>query len=154
MSSSTWLNQLVPLNCIQIPFYVFLLVLFTLPYQCCLFSSNPINNAFRMIEVTLLVMCRNHSFSGDTPEHATRFIALAKVGNMLKHKWLYAFSLMPIDQMKTSDLYQETTDQTDCPYMGTMLQPSLSNKQVNSTLPLYIWFTLQSGNWTNSACFL
>lgn len=98
-------------------------------------------------------MCRNHSFSGDTQEHATRFIALAKVGNTLKQKWLYAFSLTPIDQMKTSDLYQETTDQTDCPYTGTMLQPSLSNKQVNSTLPLYIWFTLQSGNWTNSDCF-
>jgi len=105
-----------------------------------------------MIKVTLLGMCRNHSFSGDTPEHATRFVALAKVGNTLKHKWLYAFSLTPIDQMRTSDLYQETTDQTDCPYTGTMLQPSLSNKQVNSTLPLYIWFTLQSGNWTSSDC--
>jgi hypothetical protein len=81
-------------------------------------------------------MCRNHSFSGDTPGHATRFIALAKVGNTLKHKWLYAFSLTPIDQMSASDLYQETTDQTDCPYTGTMLQPSLSNKQVNTTLPV------------------
>lgn len=80
---------------------------------------------------------RNHSFSGDIPEHATRFIALAKVGNTLKHKWLYAFNLTPIDQMSTSDLYQETTDQTDCPYTGTMLQPSLSHKQVRQ--PQYFY---------------
>jgi hypothetical protein len=80
---------------------------------------------------------RNHSFSGDTPEHATRFIALAKVGNTLKHKWLYAFSLTPTDQMKTSDLYQETTDQTDCPYTGTMLQPTLSSKQVRHSQYFY-----------------
>jgi hypothetical protein len=76
-------------------------------------------------------MHRNHSFSGDTAEHATRFIALAKVGNSLKQKWLYAFSLAPIDQMRVSDLYQETTDQTDCPYTSGMLEPSLSKKQVN-----------------------
>jgi hypothetical protein len=75
-------------------------------------------------------MCRNHSFSGNTQEHATRFIALAKVGNTLKHKWLYAFSLAPIGQMRATDLYQETTDQTDCPYTGNLLQPSLSKKQV------------------------
>lgn len=80
---------------------------------------------------------RNHSFSGDTPEHATRFISLAKVDNLQKHKWLYAFTLVPIDQMRTSELYQETTDQTDCPYTGTMLQPSLSNKQVRHTQYFY-----------------
>lgn len=76
-------------------------------------------------------MRRNHSFSGDTLEHATRFIGLAKVGNSLKQKWLYAFSLLPVDEMKASHLYQETTDQTDCPYTGGMLKPILSKKQVN-----------------------
>lgn len=79
------------------------------------------------------VLCvhRNHSFSGDAVEHATRFIALAKAGNSLKHKWLYAFSLIPIDQMRATDLYQETTDQTDCPYTAIVLQSRLSSKQVN-----------------------
>jgi hypothetical protein len=77
------------------------------------------------------VVHRNHSFSGDTVDHATRFIALARVGNTLKQKWLYAFSLIPIDQMRASDLYQETTDLTECPYTGSMLKPSLTMKQVN-----------------------
>lgn len=80
---------------------------------------------------------RNHSFSGNTPEHATRFIALAKVGNTLKHKWLYAFSLTPIDQMSSIHLYQDTTDQTDCPYTGKMLHPSLSKKQVRPSQFFY-----------------
>ncbi|XP_067003208.2 CWF19-like protein 1 [Anabrus simplex] len=64
----------------------------------------------------------NHSKSGDTAEHATRFIALAKVGNPNKEKWLYAFSIDPIDRMKASILYQPTTDQTYIPYTGSMLQ--------------------------------
>jgi hypothetical protein len=75
-------------------------------------------------------MCRNHSFSGNAPEHTTRFIGLAKVGNRLKHKWLYAFSLTPIDQMSATNLYQQTADETNCPYTGNMLHPSLSKKQV------------------------
>ncbi|XP_021938616.1 CWF19-like protein 1 [Zootermopsis nevadensis] len=80
---------------------------------------------------------RNHSFSGDTLEHATRFIGLAKVGNSLKQKWLYAFSLLPVDEMKASHLYQETTDQTDCPYTGGMLKPILSKKQARSSQFFY-----------------
>jgi hypothetical protein len=84
-------------------------------------------------------MCRNHSFSGDTAEHATRFIGLAKVGNKLKHKWLYAFSLAPTEQMRATDLCQQTTDQTDCPYTGNMLHPSLSKKQVLNMKTVVFW---------------
>ncbi|KAF7271867.1 hypothetical protein GWI33_015343 [Rhynchophorus ferrugineus] len=48
-------------------------------------------------------------------EIATRFIALARVGNPKKDKWLYALNLTPMDKMKISDLLQKTTDETPCP---------------------------------------
>lgn len=80
---------------------------------------------------------RNYSVSGDTAEHATRYIALAKVANTSKQKWLYALSLEPIDQMKASDLYQPTTDQTECPYTGRMLLPSVCGKQEKSSQFFY-----------------
>ena len=77
-----------------------------------------------------IFMYRNHSTTGDTAAHATRFIALAKVGNAAKEKWLYALNIEPIDQMKASDLYQATTDQTECPYSGNLLLPTTVGKQV------------------------
>ncbi|XP_069681635.1 CWF19-like protein 1 [Periplaneta americana] len=80
---------------------------------------------------------RNHSVSGDTEEHATRYIAMAKVANTSKQKWLYALSLEPIDQMKASDLYQATTDQTECPYTGRMLLPNIYGKQERSSQFFY-----------------
>ncbi|KRT83265.1 hypothetical protein AMK59_3916 [Oryctes borbonicus] len=53
----------------------------------------------------------------DTPMQAvTRFIALARVGNPQKDKWIYAMNLTPIDKMKMNDILQKTTDETECPY--------------------------------------
>lgn len=49
-------------------------------------------------------------------EIVTRFIALARVGNEKKEKWLYALSLTPLDKMKISELLQKTTDETPCPF--------------------------------------
>lgn len=49
-------------------------------------------------------------------EIVTRFIALARVGNPKKEKWLYALSLTPLDKMKISELLQKTTDETPCPF--------------------------------------
>lgn len=46
----------------------------------------------------------------------TRFIALARVANPQKGKWIYALNLTPIDSMKMADILQKTTDETDCPY--------------------------------------
>ncbi|KAI4469250.1 cwf19 cell cycle control protein [Holotrichia oblita] len=55
--------------------------------------------------------------SSDTPIQAvTRFIALARVANPQKEKWIYAVNLTPIDKMKMSDILLKTTDETDCPY--------------------------------------
>lgn len=49
-------------------------------------------------------------------ELATRFIALASVGNEAKNKWIYALNLTPVDKMRLSDLLQKTTDEVACPY--------------------------------------
>lgn len=69
----------------------------------------------------------NHNPSGEGNVHCTRFIALAKVGNPNKNKWIYAANLTPIDKMKTSELYQMTSDQTDCPYPKNMTRPNLED---------------------------
>lgn len=53
---------------------------------------------------------------------ATRFIALAKVGNAEKKKWLYALNLNPVDKSRMSELMQRTTDETLSPYPQSMLQ--------------------------------
>lgn len=60
------------------------------------------------------------NYDDNTNSHCTRFIALAKVGNAGKHKWLYAVGLTPIDSMKKNDLFQITSDQTICPYARDM----------------------------------
>nr|CAD7434267.1 unnamed protein product [Timema monikensis] len=79
----------------------------------------------------------NFNSSGDTAIHATRFIALAKVGNEGKQKWLYAASLEPIDKMSAKELYQQTTDQTECPYSGNMLSPHINKKPEEPTQFFY-----------------
>nr|CAD7456044.1 unnamed protein product [Timema tahoe] len=79
----------------------------------------------------------NFNSSGDTAVHATRFIALAKVGNEGKQKWLYAANLEPIDKMLAKELYQQTTDQTECPYSGNMLSPHINKKPEEPTQFFY-----------------
>ncbi|GLG99136.1 CWF19-like protein 1 homolog [Gryllus bimaculatus] len=81
---------------------------------------------------------RNHSQLGDTPSHATRFIALAKVGNPQKDKWIYALNIDPIDRMKSNVLYQQTTDETECPYgMEMLLQIVRPQSEVKQTQFFY-----------------
>lgn len=59
---------------------------------------------------------------GEKSEVATRFISLARVGNPSKQKWIYAINLMPVDRMKVTELLQQTTDETSCPYSYDILQ--------------------------------
>lgn len=56
------------------------------------------------------------SKNGEKSEVSTRFISLARVGNPDKQKWVYALSLTPVDRMRLTDLVQQTTDETNCPY--------------------------------------
>ena len=66
----------------------------------------------------------------DYREGATRFIALAPVGNKAKEKWIYACSLQPISKMRVTDLLQGTTDETACPYDPELLKQHQPGKAV------------------------
>lgn len=63
-------------------------------------------------------------------EIATRFIGMARVANAQKQKWIYALSLTPVEQTKLSDLYQQTTDETQCPYDFDLLA-NVTNQKKN-----------------------
>ena len=56
-------------------------------------------------------------------EIATRFMALASVGNSKKQKWLYALNLTPVDRTRLTELILKTTDETSSPYPKSMLNP-------------------------------
>ncbi|CAG9795733.1 unnamed protein product [Diatraea saccharalis] len=73
---------------------------------------------------------RNQSVHQDYRECATRFIALAPVGNKMKEKWIYACSLQPISKMRMTDLLQATTDETPCPYDPELLKQHQPGKVV------------------------
>ncbi|XP_064073797.1 CWF19-like protein 1 isoform X2 [Vanessa tameamea] len=73
---------------------------------------------------------RNQSVHQDYKECATRFIALAPVGNKTKEKWIYACSLQPITKMRMTDLLQSTTDETACPYNPDLLNQHQPGKVV------------------------
>lgn len=59
---------------------------------------------------------RNAAGPNSTLEVATRFLALAAVGNAAKEKYVYALSVTPVDRMRMLDLIQKTTNETPCPY--------------------------------------
>lgn len=59
---------------------------------------------------------RNHKVLAEPARHVTRFIALAKVGNPKKKKYLYAFNITPMSQMDPSELVAQPQDVTECPY--------------------------------------
>ncbi|XP_057591770.1 CWF19-like protein 1 isoform X4 [Hippopotamus amphibius kiboko] len=59
---------------------------------------------------------RNHVVLQENAQHATRFIALANVGNPEKKKYLYAFSIVPMKLMDTAELVKQPPDVTENPY--------------------------------------
>ncbi|XP_068874985.1 CWF19-like protein 1 [Aphelocoma coerulescens] len=59
---------------------------------------------------------RNHMVLQETPQHVTRFIALADVGNTSKKKYLYAFSIVPLSSMDPAELVKQPQDVTENPY--------------------------------------
>ncbi|CAG9564051.1 unnamed protein product [Danaus chrysippus] len=73
---------------------------------------------------------RNQSVHQDYKEGATRFIALAPVGNKVKEKWIYACSLQPINKMRMTDILQSTTDETSCPFDPELLKQHQPGKVV------------------------
>ncbi|XP_074965641.1 CWF19-like protein 1 isoform X2 [Phalacrocorax aristotelis] len=59
---------------------------------------------------------RNHTVLQETPQHVSRFIALADVGNTTKKKYLYAFSIVPMSLMDPAELVKQPQDVTESPY--------------------------------------
>ncbi|XP_062436560.1 CWF19-like protein 1 isoform X2 [Rhea pennata] len=59
---------------------------------------------------------RNHIVLQETPQHVSRFIALADVGNTSKKKYLYAFSIVPMSLMDPAELVKQPQDVTESPY--------------------------------------
>ncbi|KAK0089641.1 hypothetical protein PV325_006351 [Microctonus aethiopoides] len=72
---------------------------------------------------------RNQGKDGDNIQIASRFMALARVGNSSKDKWLYALNLTPVDRTRLMDLATRTTDETPSPYPAWTLnsEPSAGN---------------------------
>ena len=61
--------------------------------------------------------CRNHRVLQEAPQHCTRFISLANVGNPdKKQRFLYAFNITPLSGMSSSELTAQPQSLTDCPY--------------------------------------
>ncbi|NWI13439.1 C19L1 protein, partial [Crypturellus soui] len=59
---------------------------------------------------------RNHTVLQEAPQHVSRFIALADVGNTSKKKYLYAFSIVPMSVMDPAELVKQPQDVTENPY--------------------------------------
>ncbi|KAG8126733.1 hypothetical protein E2320_021819 [Naja naja] len=59
---------------------------------------------------------RNHAVLQETAQHVSRFIALADVGNTDKKKYLYAFSILPMNSMDPAELIKQPQDTTENPY--------------------------------------
>lgn len=59
---------------------------------------------------------RNHQSGSEQSRHVTRFIALAKVGNSAKKKWLYAFNISPMSSLPRAELVNQPLGVTDMPF--------------------------------------
>lgn len=73
---------------------------------------------------------RNAARPNSQFELATRFIALASVGNTSKNKFIYALNVTAVDKMRLTDLVQKTTNEIPCPYDSMKFSIS-GNKSAN-----------------------
>ena len=75
---------------------------------------------------------RNHQSGSEQSRHVTRLIALAKVGNKEKKKWLYAFNISPMSSMEPRELAAQIAGVTDMPYREqhiTVASPANNSNQ-------------------------
>ncbi|EPY82553.1 CWF19-like 1, cell cycle control isoform 4-like protein [Camelus ferus] len=71
---------------------------------------------------------RNHIVLQENAQHATRFIALANVGNPEKKKYLYAFSIIPMKLMDAAELVKQPPDVTENPYRKSGKEASVGKQ--------------------------
>ena len=77
--------------------------------------------------------------------HVSRFIALGKVGNASKLKWIYAFNIAPMAKMPVLKLNEQPANTTPCPYGITQEEDETeARKAINvfNHINLSIEFTL------------
>jgi len=72
---------------------------------------------------------RNHQSGAEMSKHVTRFIALAKVGNREKAKWLYAFNIVPLKNMERLELVAQPPGVTDIPFTQEHIEVQGEKKQ-------------------------
>jgi len=72
---------------------------------------------------------RNHQSGAEMARHVTRFISLAKVGNKEKKKWLYAFSILPLNNMERGELVAQPAGVTDIPFTPQHIEIQGEKKQ-------------------------
>lgn len=72
----------------------------------------------------------------EAARHVTRFIALAKVGNAEKQKWIYAFNITPMAHCDNAELTKQPSDVTECPYTDS--NTARQKKQVNCCLQMLL----------------
>jgi len=80
---------------------------------------------------------RNHQILAEKAVHVTRFIALGKVGNDDKQKWLYAFGIQPMSTLDRSELTKQPADATECPYTLDLLNQIEKTDSSNSQQYFY-----------------
>ncbi|XP_013396694.1 CWF19-like protein 1 isoform X2 [Lingula anatina] len=80
---------------------------------------------------------RNHKVLAESAKHVTRFLALAKVGNKEKKKWLYAMNIVPLNKMNSEELVKQPEDVTECPYKNIPVQAKPKAQEESSTQFFY-----------------
>ncbi|GAB6026563.1 hypothetical protein CHUAL_012979 [Chamberlinius hualienensis] len=84
---------------------------------------------------------RNHKILAEGAKQVTRFIALSKVGNPSKQKWLYAFSIIPMTKIDRKELIKQPEDVTECPYV-VVSKPKVKKNEEKSQ---QFFYDLESG---------
>ncbi|XP_023341614.1 CWF19-like protein 1 [Eurytemora carolleeae] len=72
---------------------------------------------------------RNHQTGAEQAKPVTRFIALGKVGNKEKKKWLYAFNITPLKNMERAELVAQPVGVTEIPFLQEHIEIQGEKKQ-------------------------
>jgi len=72
---------------------------------------------------------RNHEVLQEKTQHVSRFIALGKVGNLKKLKWIYAFNINPMVKTPALKLYEQPAGTTPCPYSNVAQEQTLDQRK-------------------------
>lgn len=95
---------------------------------------------------------RNHVVLQENAQHVSRFIALAKVNNPTKKKYLYAFNIIPLRSMDAAELVKQPQDVTENPYRRATkdktdaAKPSLSTEDEAPVSQFFFDLSTNQGN--------